>query len=216
MVRMLRSFSVVLFLATSVVCSADSISLPAPLNDLIGNETTVAGQLFSDFAYVASGDMPDASGLTVVALTGESDQVELRFQGAFADTASAGEATATISYRVTLDAGQLATHSVLQGNPAVLGGDGLGEVTTQLNDGFVVRIFDDGHQQHLLDSLTLDPQLGGSFMVEHDLRLAAGTESDGVVLSFVDHSISLVPEPSCFALAGVGLLCLGGFRRRVR
>src|SRR5262245_42499861 len=109
--------AVLMAAAPSISSAAITVTLQSLLED--GATIQSGDKLFSDFTYVASGDMPSAAGVNVITTT-VSGNFGLRFQGAFRDVAGGGSSTATITYTVTvLDPHFNISDLNLQGNPAV-------------------------------------------------------------------------------------------------
>ena len=203
-----------LLLVLASTGAADTIELPARLDALLGNEVTVQGQTFSDFTYMASGDMPAASAITVMPLH-ESEGFGLRFQGAFIDTATSTDpSVAEIGYTIPLNLEAGVSSASLVGNPLIVNGTGLAEVTTSFVDNATgLMIFADGSQQQLVDVQDINSPIGNSVEVLHKMSLQSQNASSAV-LSFVDQTFSIVPEPAAFAPMMLGLFVLLGATSR--
>ena len=197
-----------LLLVLASFCAADTIELPARLDALLGNEVTVQGQTFSDFTYMASGDMPAASAVTVMPVH-DSEGFGLRFQGAFIDTASSSDpSVAEIGYTIPLQLEAGVGSASLVGNPLILNGTGLAEVTTSFVDNATgLVIFADGNQQQLVDVKDINSPIGNSVEVLHTMSLQS-QDASSAALSFVDQTFSIVPEPSAWLPMMLGVFVL--------
>jgi hypothetical protein len=180
-------------------------------------------KLFSDFTYTRNpdGDMPLASGITVLPLVDSSGNFGLRFQGAFLDNPGGANSDALITYRVTVtDPGRFIIDAHLAGNPVVASGNGSITVT----ETFV------GSVPAVPDTLVISANVPGvtvnsaaAFFAAHTTLLVQkdilASSTGGIPqMSFIDQTFSQtpIPEPASLALFGLGVAgVLGyGWRRR--
>ena len=198
--------------------NAAQIPLPTTLDALLNDteDFVVVGELsFGAFMYGATGDMPPASSINVSAQTDAMGNSGIRFQGGFLDTVSVGASDAVIEFTVSADSA-IISDAVLGGNPDLLGGAGLVAVTEtflpQVTDASL-SVFDNGTVEQLTDRIVFDTPLQ-TLNVQKDINLNAEAGSAGAVLSFIDQTFSIVPEPATFSAAIFGFLGLLGYRRR--
>jgi hypothetical protein len=192
-----------------------------PLSDLLGGGTIQSGdKVFSDFTYLASGDMPSAAGINVVTIQDQSGDYGVRFQGSFIDQVGGDASDAVITFNVSVAPGSnLAISDVtMSANPAVFAGPGLASVTetflpTITDDKLVVYDFGGGNDK-LLDHIDF-AQTYTTLPVQKDIILHATGDTGAVTMSFLDQTFSQVPEPSTLLLALGSLLGLGQIRRRL-
>jgi len=190
------------------------------LSDLISQSgKLVSGDKeFSEFQYVATGDMPTAANVNVLTITDAQGNFGIRFQGGFVDMADGPNlnSDALITYRVTsLDPNQLIATANVAANIATTG-TGTGTITetffpvlTGLTD--VLRIPSSSNQ--LVNTLVLSTPVR-SLPVQKDVLLRAiGSQVD---VSFIDQTFGQVqvPEPTSLGLGLSGLLMLGAALRR--
>ena len=89
------------------LCHAGTIlsdPAPVPLSTLVNNPQasyTVGDKHFTNFSYLATGDMPGAGGVNVAGYIDDQGNFGLQFQGAFVDLPSSqGGSDAKIEYMV--------------------------------------------------------------------------------------------------------------------
>jgi len=192
-----------------------------PLSDLLGGGTIQSGdKVFSDFTYLASGDMPSAGGINVVTIQDQNGDYGIRFQGSFIDQVGGDASDAVITFNVSVAPGSnLAISDVtMSANPAVFAGPGLASVTETFlpaitDDKLVVYDFGGGNDK-LLDHIEF-AQTYTTLPVQKDIILHATGDTGAVTMSFLDQTFSQVPEPSSLLLALGSLLGLGQIRRRL-
>ncbi len=182
--------------------------------DLPGGSITCGDKVFTNFSYLATGDMPTASGVNVVcAPPNFGADIGLEFQGGFLDLPGGGSSDALIRYTITATGGFLIEDALISGNPSVVGGTGSMVVTDTLSIGPpTLNIFDivPGSTQ-LTDSRNFTPV--GSINVTKDILGSAGTGT--ATLSVVDQVYSqTTPEPASLLLVAGALLGMGVVRRR--
>lgn len=211
-------------LAAALAISFASTLSPTPgsaatisLGELIRtNGTIVSGDKeFSEFAYAATGDMPVADNVNVIAFEDTLGNFGLRFQGGFLDAPDprnqASDALITYRVRVT-DPGRLISGASLAANIVARDG-GSGTVTETFLPIFdltdeVLRIPTSGDS--LIDSIVFDePQ--PTLLAQKNILMRATTSQ--VDLSFVDQTYSQIPEPASASLLIAGALGLLARRR---
>lgn len=200
--------------ASAVTFLGNSVSLACLIQ---GDSITAGDKTFDDFSYLFTGDMPDASGVNVVAIQDDDGNYGIRFQAGFLDLASTvGASDALIGYSVTVtDPDNVITAMNTSGNPTLLGGAGSISVvgTVDFDVNARTTIFDDesaGTQS--LDTL-LVPNLT-SFQVTNDILTIVIPDDPGTAtLSYLDQTFTQasVPEPALTSLLVLGLAAL---RRR--
>jgi hypothetical protein len=191
-----------------------------PLSDLIAGGTITSGdKVFSDFTYVASGDMPSAAGINVLTIQGAEGDYGMRFQGPFQDRAGGDPSDALITFNVSVAPGSSMeiNGATMIANPAVFAGPGFGNVVETFapaveNQSLIVYDFGDGDID-LVDS-ELFAQTFKTLPVQKDIILHATGAAGAVTMSFIDQTFSQVPEPSSLLLVLSGLIGLAGLRRR--
>ena len=181
-----------------------------------GGTITVGDKLFSDFSYLATGDMPTAAGVNVIGITDADGNFGLRFQGGFVDLPGGGASDALIGFKVTVtDPNLFITDAHLAGNPSVLGGTGAISVTetflpTNSNSMVIGAI---GGGSTVLTASTVFATPVNVLFVQKDILAFAGTGLPA--LSFIDQTFSQsVPEPSSVALLMIGGVGAFGVARR--
>ena len=216
---MKRMWLVAALAVASLICEAVP-ARAAMLSDLVGGQTIQSGdKVFSNFAYVATGDMPSDENIEVVTITDADGNFGLRFVGGFIDTAGDGSSDALITFDVSVAPGvnQSISGAVLSGNPAVFNGDGLASVTEtflpMIDDDKLV-IYDFGNGDDKLSDSTVFANTFQTLSVQKDIILFAMGPDASVTMSFVDQVFPQVPEPSSVSLLCLGLLGLAGLRRR--
>src|SRR3954469_4376309 len=197
---------------------------------LVPGATIVSGdKTFSNFSYLFTGDMPPAALVNVVAITDDTGNFGIRFQGAFIDTTGAvGGSDALINYKVTADATHLISDAHIEGNPARLGTLGSMSVTETFlplgaNGQFTMKIYDDQNVNppKLVDNTVFTTPVQ-SLSVQKDILGLAKVDAQSpnapqtVTLSFVDQTYSqiTIPEPATAMLMLGGVLGFGALRRR--
>jgi hypothetical protein len=213
---------------TEVSRAATILSTPAPvlLSTLVNNPSasyTVGDKKFTGFSYLATGDMPPATGVNVAAILDDAGNYGIRFQGAFVDLPSSpGGSDALINYIVeTTDPLKLISDAHLAGNPTLLGTQGsISVVETFLplgqNGEYTMRIFDDESVGQKLTDQTIFATPVKRLSVQKDILVIATPQSQTVTMSFVDQSFSQVtiPEATTITLALIGLVSTAGMVRR--
>lgn len=206
--------------AAVAMCGAAWAGPGSSLADLIANDGTivVGDKLFSDFTYAWTGDMPDASGIQVIATTDISGNFGISFQGGFIDLAGGGGSDALITFNVTvLDPDLMISGAHLAGDPMVnggAGGDSFGSVTETFLPGVTdatMVIFASETDDQLQDWIGFN-QTFTTISVQKDILLFADDDAQSVTMSFVDQTFEQVPEPGSLALMGLGTLAM--LRRR--
>jgi len=212
---------------------AGFVPLPTTLDQFVnsggtsnGNFTTVsnpaAGELlkFSAFGYTqATGDPPPASGVHMAPFTlpPPPGETGIQFSGAF-NAAAGVTADWVLSYRVDeLTPGALINDAYLSIVGGIGGGTGRIDVSETITDlsGHEIGHLDafiNSTGVHLVDTgLILPPQT--AVLITKDISVVGG--SAGASLSVIDQgfSSSSVPEPSSWALLGIGMTGFLAFRR---
>ena len=196
------------------------IALPTPLSNLLGTGDFVSngGLNFENFTYAATGDMPPATAVNVLATTDGDGNPGLRFQAGFIDTPAPGASDALITYAVTA-ASAIIADAHLGGNPALLGGTGIASVTDTFLPDIVndsITVFDNGTVEQLSDWIIFaaPPAPFQQLQVQKDIILLAEAGGAGATISFIDQTYSIIPEPTSLTALVVGVLALGVLRRR--
>jgi len=177
------------------------------LADLIANNGTITNgdKVFSNFAYLATGDMPLAAGVNVVPIT-VAGNLGIQFQGGFTDLPGGGSSDALITYVVTSLQGATITDAHIDGNPDVVGGTGALSITESFTPDApnTMSIFDIEPGATQVSDSTIFATPHSSLHVQKDILGVAG---DGIAtLSFVNQTYSQVPEPGSMALLmGLGV-----------
>jgi hypothetical protein len=204
--------------AIAVVALCGSAAQAALLHDLINlNQSITIGNLvFDQFSYIYNNDMPAPSVITVTTTTDGSGNSGLLFQGSFLDLPGNGSSSALIGFRVTSLGGGI-TGAAMSGNPQVISGNGVMSVTdTYLpeNNVATLNIFSVKPGSTVLtDSVVF----GTSYASLHVQKGILAASAGGVPqMTFVTQTFSVVPEPTTFLMAGIGLVGLGyaGWRKR--
>ncbi|MEX2091367.1 MAG: hypothetical protein WD971_01755 [Pirellulales bacterium] len=182
-------------------CSAATIvGDPVSLSTLVDNPTgnVIAGdQLFSQFSYVSTGEMPTATGVNVYPIRDDDGNYGIRFQGVFVDIPStSGGSDALIQYQVSpVNPLFVMSESQLAGPTALSGSSGAIYVTESFlplsqYGAYTMEIYSDpsrSPQQKSVDSTYFQPA-AYSLNVLTDILAVAG---DTMVLwSFIDQTFS--------------------------
>lgn len=203
--------AIALIVAFSSVSSAATITYPDEavlLSSLLGGDTLVVGdKTFGDFTYIASGDMPPATGVNVIPLISDGDY-GIRFQGGFIDTVGDGASDSLITFSVTAP-GEWIIGANLAANPTAT--DGVGSITETFLPEQTTALISVTSGVNLVDSVMFDAPVQ-TLNVQKDILLLA--EGAPATLSFVDQSFPQVPEPTSGLLCSLGLLGFLGLRRR--
>jgi len=223
-VRQLRAAVAAAVLATGVGWAAQGVTImtsAVTLDSLLtpGATVVVGDKVFSDFGYLATGDMPTALLVNVQGILSDVGNLGLRFQGGFQDHTGGGASDALITYTVTSLGGRI-TDAHLDSNLNILGNldtTAYGTITeTFVPDDPTVHVtnFHFNPVPVLLhDQVVWGPPGYTHLHVQKDILLDAGPNSifNGVAnMSFVDQTYSQVPAPAAVwggaLLAGVGVL----------
>jgi hypothetical protein len=192
------------------------------LSDLLspGQTIQVGDLLFSNFSYLQTNDMPNATGVNVTPFTSVGGDNGLMFQGAFLDSLGPGGSDALIGYQVAeLTVGNAISGADLAGVPTVLSGSGIMSVTesflpTDSSDIFSIYSVAPGSTQANNGVVFGTPFT--SLTVQDSVLAFAGSGAPG--LSFFTatfHTTSVpIPEPASVTLLGIGLAVLGWRRWR--
>jgi hypothetical protein len=191
-----------------------------PLSNLVNGGTIQSGdKVFSNFTYLASGDMPASGDVNVETITDASGNFGIRLQAGFIDRSGGSSSDAVITFDVSVEPGssEVISGAILAANPAVINGTGLASVTETfipdvIDDKLVVFDFGDGDDK-LLDS-TIFASTFTKLRVQKDIILHATGDNAAVTMSFVDQTFPQVPEPASLAMALFGILGLFGLRRQ--
>lgn len=186
----------------------------------------VEDKLFINFTYARTGDMPDASAVTLtpqIDVNGSGDPVAwgIRYSGPFQDLPGGGPSDVVITYDVLVDDPSRAISDAHIAASFSIPVGGLGAVTETFlpdvgNATMVVYDFGTGTQQ-LVDDIDFLPTTYKLLHVQKDIILTAGEEGDGATpatMSFVDQTFSQIPEPASLSLMALGALALLARRRR--
>ena len=211
--------SLVTAIILAAVCCAPVCAETISLADLIDNNGSikVGDKLFDQFTYIANGDMPVASTVSISDFTDPFGNFGIVINGAFMDhfyTPDDTGSDATITYRVTaLDPNKWISDAHIWGNP-----DAVGNAATNVKETFlfdepncsmVIQSVSPGHQYDSnVDSVVFE-NLHKSMWVQKDIMAHVLSEGSLASVSIIYQSFSQVPEPTCavFLLSGLALLC---------
>ena len=213
-------------LVATLLCLGAGTATPAAasLTQLLapGASITADGLVFDNFTYTPTGQMPDATAVTVNAIVDAVGNPGIRITGAFTDAPGDSGSDAVLTYRVT-SLGAPLTDAHLFGNPLVVGGPGAIAVVETL-DLLPVRqmtIFDNELTGGTHATRTSDAVTFAAAQSIHPVfkDIEAFSQGGFPTLSFVDQTYSrggVVPEPSSAVLMGTGVVALLGvlWRRR--
>lgn len=206
-----------LWASSFTVVQATTILSEGPtLAELIDGDLsiTVVDKVFSNFAYSATGDMPESTRVRANPIVDEDPMLGtlygIRFQGGFIDYPGDGASDALISYKVSAGPGMLISDAHLAGN--VSGGSGFWEI----NETFHPPFDPVGVQTKIRSTIgqgvawTFFDEPVAMMDVQKDILFDAG--EDPITASFIDQMFSQVPEPS--GLVAFVLGCFIVLRRR--
>ncbi len=182
-----------------------------------GDTMTVGDKTFSDFSYLATGDMPISSDINVQGIIDCDGNYGIRLQGGFVDLPGGGASDALVNFNVSVTpgAGMQISDAHLAANLDVVG-NGLALVTETflpIFNNLDMTIFNNGIEQLLTDWVKFDAPVD-SLPVQKDILLLSA-EDGGIAaaFSFIDQTFSQVPEPSCLGILWIALAGLM-FRRK--
>ena len=225
--KLALSFAATLAIVFCSPAVAETISLEELIND--GLSITSDDKLFNQFEYTATGDMPSAADVNVIAFN-QGGNYGITFQGDFSDTCSTssmGASIATIRYQVTvLDSHQMISGAQISGDPSV-SGDGLMQVVEMFlsdeSDGpdETMSIYDISQGPGVLFVESASADFADSYATLHvqkNILAYAQTECSEASISYIHQTFSQVsaPEPSTVVILITGLALLGCFVRRNR
>ncbi|HEY1599108.1 MAG TPA: PEP-CTERM sorting domain-containing protein [Pirellulales bacterium] len=192
------------------------------LSDLMtpGQTVQVGDLLFSNFSYLQTNDMPNATGINVTPFTSLSGNNGLMFQGAFQDFFGPGGSDALIGYQVAdISVGAAISSAALAGIPTVIDGTGVMSVTqsflpTDASD--ILNIYSVAPGSTQTNSSVVFSSPLPSLTVQDSVLAYAVTGTPG--LSFFTSTFATtsvpIPEPSTVTLLGIGLAVIGWRRWR--
>lgn len=181
-----------------------------------GAYSVVSGNTFSDFTYSTSpiGIPPKTGDITVREFHSIMEN-GLTFSGAF--YTAKDPVDYTISYKVTAPQGVLLDDMVLTATWNTFGpGTGVGSITELVRDGVTGIILGS------LELTSPDPGKGTllnfaptqSIFIQKDIFLYGGTQGQAVTVINQDVSTTTVPEPTSFAIFGIGISLIAWSTRR--
>lgn len=190
------------------------------LSDLIDNQGTIQSgdKLFEDFAYTATGQMPSADAVEIIA-TDVSGNYGISVRGAFLDLPGGSGSDAVLTYKVTATAENWYINDVHIQTNGVIGDEGTFTITDTFlpeNDETILLVGDvnsGGSQWTKLTDWADLPEPVKTLHVQKDI-LAFAQGSAPVTMSFVDQTYSQIPEPASAGLFLVGLVGLMVYRRK--
>jgi hypothetical protein len=197
----------------------------ALLSDLIGDPNggvIVGDKVFSGFGYSRNGDMPEATGVSVLGLRDIDGNWGLRFQGAFLDLPGGSASDAHVSFMVEVDflAAQrgvritdvhLNIAGVGGGDEAFFGVDESFLGRSELLNAFFSTLgpaTPNNPDVQLSDFTLIQPPTLKLNVVKDILAIAATQSTQPARGTVIDQSFSQIPEPAAMALLGLSGLAL--------
>ena len=179
-----------------------SVQGAVALSDLMMDDGSIVSgdKLFDQFSYTATGDMPDASQISIKPIEVSGDY-GIRIFGGFIDMSGGGSSTANLNYRVSVLDPELGVNGArLYANPAALksGYFSIEESFTSLPNLTQLVAFDaNPGDTKLADSVDFN-SVYPTLDVELALTGESTSEVGAVTASLVDQTFSqgVVPEPS--------------------
>ncbi len=198
--------------------NAASVTLDTLLN---GGSITSGDKTLTDFTYTNIGDIPDASSVVVTPISDASGNYGFRFNGPFVDLGGDGVSSdGFLEFTVNVTDPNMEIIGVqLIGNPSVIGGEGVAQITETFLPAVTdvqLDIFDINPGGGFLGVDSVEFSQGyTSLVVQKDILLSAG-DGAAATLSFFDQIFvqQPVPEPASAGIFAFGLLGLLAKRRR--